>query len=157
MMRIFENTQSGRSLIEIIGVVAIAGIMTAAAMTTFTTMRRNQARTIASVQLQEIARDVKILMEMRGTYDGVSVPYLIKAGAITSDAAPIGDNTWDVSPTDGGAAFSINLVGLTQGDCEYFAISAQPWAARTIINGYESANGDACFSSATNRVSFIVE
>lgn len=151
------NSQSGRSLIEIIGVIAIAGVMTAASITAFSTIRNNQTRTIASAQLQEIARDVKILMEMRGTYDGVSVNYLVKSGALTSDAAPIGDSDWSVTATNNGAAFAINLTGLSSGECQYFAIHTPKWAKSVVVNGYESNNGDACFSSATNRVSFTVE
>ena len=86
--------ESGRSLIEIVGVIAIGTVMTAAAIGMYRMMRENNARTIATSQLEQIAGDVKLLMEMRGDYSGVSVDYLIKAGALESDAAPMGGDDW---------------------------------------------------------------
>ena len=82
--------QSGRSLLEVIGVLAISGVMTVSALGVFNVIRNNQIRSIADAELKQIAENTKILMEMRGSYDGVSVDYLIKAGALKSDKAPIG-------------------------------------------------------------------
>ena len=80
--------QSGRSLLEVIGVLAISGVMTVSALGVFNVIRNNQIRSIADAELKQIAENTKILMEMRGSYDGVSVDYLIKAGALKSDKAP---------------------------------------------------------------------
>ena len=81
-------------MIEVIGVMAIAGIMTVSAVGVYNMIRANQARSIADAELEQIAQDTKLLMEMRGTYEGVSVDYLIKAGALESDAAPMGGDDW---------------------------------------------------------------
>lgn len=152
------KTESGRSLIEIIGVLAIAGVMTASAIGVYSMVRANQTRKIASVQLEQIAKNVKLLMEMRGDYTGVSVDYLVKAGAMKSNAAPIGGAQWSVSATSDGTAFSINLVDLSNGECEYFATATPTWAASVLVNGYEmSETSSNCFSSQTNQISFIVE
>ena len=70
--------ESGRSLIEVIGIMAIGAITMLSTVGLYNMIRHNQARTIASSELQQIARDVKLLMEMRGDYTGVSVDYLIK-------------------------------------------------------------------------------
>ena len=42
------KTESGRSLIEVIGVLAIAAVMTAASIAMYNTIRKNQAHTIAA-------------------------------------------------------------------------------------------------------------
>lgn len=149
--------ESGRSLIEVIGVLAIAGLMTASAIGVYSVIRRNQTRQIASAQLQEIAKNTKLLMEMRGDYTGLSVDYLIKAGALKSSAAPIGGPDWTVGPTTDTSFFSINLVNLTQGECNYFTTAVPKWATTIIVNGYETSPESHCFSSATNQVSFIVK
>ena len=149
--------ESGRSLIEVIGVMAIAGVMTVSALGVYNMLRANQARSIASMELKQIAENTKILLEMRGTYDGVSVNYLIKSGALASDKAPLGGDAWSITPGIDGTNFSINLVDLTNGECNYFASKKPTWVKTLLINGFEADISSNCFDSDTNQVSFIVE
>lgn len=150
--------ESGRSLIEIVGVIAIGAVMTAAAIGMYRTMRDNHVRNVADAQLKQVANDVKILLQPRGDYSGVSVDYLIKAGALKSDKSPLGGNDWSVVASSDGLSFSINLTQLSQGECAYFLTAVPTWATSVLINGYEVANGlGSCFSTPTNQVSFIVE
>ena len=58
----------GASMIEIIGVLAIAGLMSGAAIAMYNVIRGNQVRKIAAVEMEEIVRDTKMLMGMRGDY-----------------------------------------------------------------------------------------
>ncbi|MBR2012562.1 MAG: hypothetical protein IKA08_04870 [Alphaproteobacteria bacterium] len=150
--------ESGRSLIEIVGVIAIGTVMTAAAIGMYRTMRDNHVRNIADAELKQVASDVKMLMETRGDYTGVSVDYLIKSGALKSDKAPLGGDSWSVIASADGLSFSINLTELTQGECAYFSTALPTWATSVLINGYEIRDGfDSCFSTPTNQVSFIIE
>lgn len=151
------KTESGRSLIEVIGVLAIAGIMTAGTMGLYGVVRNNTRRHIASTELQQIAQNTKLLLQMRGDYTGVSVDYLIKEGALKSNAAPIGGAAWSVTSSADGTSFSINLVELTQSECEYFSTTAPAWATSIMVNGSTYDPDTRCFSSSTNQVSFIVE
>ena len=149
--------ESGRSLIEVIGVMAIAGLMTITAAGMYAMIRRDQVRTIADATLEQIAQDVKMLMEMRGTYEGLSVDYLIKAGALQSNKPPVGGDNWSVVSSADGQSFSINLVDLGHADCEYFAVKSPQWATAILINGFEAGVTENCFETTTNQVSFIVE
>ena len=149
--------ESGRSLIEVIGVMAIAGVMTLAALKMFQVMRTNQKRTIANAELEQIAENTKLLLEMRDDYTGVSVDYLIKAGALQSDRAPIGGDGWSVNASADGKSFSINLVDLTTGECDYFSNTLPQWANAILVNGFETGYTENCFESDTNQISFIVE
>lgn len=149
--------ESGRSLIEVIGVMAIAGLMTISALGAYKMIRANQTRNIADAELKQIVQNVKILMEMRGSYEGVSVDYLIKAGALQSNRAPIGAENWSIYASADGKSFSINLIDLTNGECEYFANKKHNWASAMLINGFESGLTNNCFDSDTNQISFIVE
>ena len=72
------KTESGRSLIEMLGVLAIGGVMTAAAYGTYHMLRTSQTRNLAISHMEQIARNTKILLEMRGDYSPVSIDYLIK-------------------------------------------------------------------------------
>jgi hypothetical protein len=150
--------ESGRSLIEIIGVLAVGTIMSVAAVTMYGQIRTNQTRNIVSDELEKLARDVKLLAGPRNSYAGVSVDYLVKAGALKSVHAPIGNDDWSVSPSFDEKSFSINLVGLSSGECEYFATKKNEWATSVLINGFApNADSSSCFSTNTNQVSFIVE
>ena len=151
------NQQSGRSLIEVIGVMAIAAIMTVSSFGVYKTIRTNQIRTIASAELKQIAENTKLLMEMRDDYRGVSIDYLIKAGALQSDRAPIGGDNWSIDASADGKSFSITLVDLTMGECDYFTTTQPKWASAILVNGFEQGYSENCFESDTNQVSFIVE
>lgn len=151
------HQESGRSLIEIIGIMAIGAIMTVSAVSMYNVIRGNQMRTIAAADLEGIARDTKLLLGMRGDYSGVSVDYLIKAGALKSDRAPLG-GPWSVTSSTDGKTFSINLSQLSAGECDYFITAAPKWASEVRVNGMPAdTTADSCFSSRTNEISFIVE
>ena len=147
--------ESGRSLIEIIGVLAIGALITAGAFGLYNAIRNNQKRTVAAHALEQIAQNTKILMGARGDYHDVCVEYLVQAGALDDDCAPIGGSDWSITSSADGSAFSINLTGLSHGECEYLLSIPHKWATRVLANGYEA--NDACFSSDTNQVSFIIE
>lgn len=149
--------ESGRSLIEIIGIMAIGAIMTVSAVSIYNVIRGNQMRAIASAQLEAIARDTRLLMGMRGDYSGISVDYLIKAGALKSDQAPIG-GPWSVTAATDGKTFSINLTELSVGECDYFITAAPKWATEIRVNGMPAdTTANNCFSTRTNEISFIAE
>lgn len=149
--------ESGRSLIEIIGVLAIGAVMAVAAVKMYGQIRATQTRTIVSNEMEQLVKNVKLLTGARGSYAGISVDYLVKAGALKSTAAPIGGDGWSVTPSFDEKSFLINLVELSAGECEYFAIKKQPWATSVLINGYESAETSNCFSTNTNQISFVIE
>lgn len=149
------KTEYGRSLIELIGVLAVTGVMTASAIAIYNSIRHNQRNTIAAATLREVAKNTRLLMQMRGDYTGVSVDYLIKAGALTTDAAPIG-KTWSI---DVGAlditTFEIKLHGLSHGECDFFVAAVPAWAEEMYVNGVSSTEYVQCISAAENDITFI--
>lgn len=149
------KAESGRSLIEMIGVLAITGVMTASAIAIYNTIRHNQQNSIASATLREVAKNANLLMGMRGDYTGISVDYLIKAGALTTDAAPIG-KTWavEVGATDT-ATFEIKLYGLTHNECDFFAAAIPAWAEAMFVNGVDSTEYVQCISASENNITFV--
>jgi Tfp pilus assembly protein PilV len=151
------KSELGRSLIEVLGVLAIAAVMTAAAYKTYNSLRTNQLRNLALSEMEQIARNTKILMETRGDYTGVSIEYLIKMGAITNADAPLGGENWYITSGVDGKSFSINLTDLTNSDCVYFATKKIKWANKVSVNKIEGAGAESCISAPRNFVSFIVE
>ena len=147
------KNESGRSLIEIIGVLAITAVMTAGAIAIYNSVRRNQQNTIAAATLREVAKDINMLMGMRGDYTGISVDYLVKAGAITTPNAPIG-NSWTIDVGIDRTTFVINIYGLSRSECEFFGAAMPAWATEMYINGYRAEEVVNCFTGNENNLSF---
>ena len=151
------KSELGRSLIEMLGIVAIGGVMTAAAYGTYNMLRTSQVRNLAMSELEQIARNTKILLENRGDYSPVSIDYLIKAGAITESKRPIGGDDWSITSGFDGKTFSINLTDLTQGDCIYFATKEIKWAKQVVVNNIPNGRSESCISAPKNLISIVVE
>ena len=148
--------QSGRSLIEIIGVLAIGAIMISATYSIYHSTNAKQKRLIASATLQDIAQKTKTLLEYTG-YTDVSVNYLIESGAIDNDKQPLGGNDWSITSNFDGSEFSINLTELSFDECAYFTTKKLDWATKIIVNGYDSSDSSYCMKSGDNRVSFFAQ
>lgn len=148
--------QSGRSLIEIIGVLAIGAVMVSATFAMYRTANQRQRRLIASDTLNNIVSKTKTLLEYSG-YHPVSVDYLIESGALNNDKAPIGGAGWSVTSSIDGTEFSINLVGLSFDDCAYFTTKKFNWAHKITVNGYESAQGSFCLKTGDNKISLFAK
>lgn len=150
------KTESGRSLIEIVGILAITGVMTASAIGIYNSIRHNQHNTIAAAELRELAKNINLLMGMRGDYTGLSVDYLIKAGALNSGVAPIGKD-WTIGPGIDTTTFEIKVTGLSHGECDFFAATPPTWATEVILNGQKLGEYANCFSGIDNEISFIAQ
>ena len=151
------KSESGRSLIEMLGVLAVGAAMTAAAYGTYNMLRTNQMRNLAVSELEQIARNTKILLETRGDYTDVSVDYLIKSGAISVVNAPIGGDDWTITAVNEGKGFSINLTNLTNSECAFFATKKLDWAMRIDVNKIENSGSESCLSAPRNLISIVVE
>lgn len=148
--------QSGRSLIEIIGVLAIGAIMISATYSMYHSTNEKQKRLIASETLKDIAQKTHILLNNSG-YRNVSVDYLIEAGVINNDRAPAGGNGWSVTSNYEGDEFSINLVDLSFEECAYFTTKKFNWVESLVVNGYEATDSSYCMKTGGNIVSFFVK
>lgn len=149
--------ESGRSLIEILGVLAIGSIMSLGAVKMYQQVHTTQIRTVATAEIEQIIKNAKILTGAHGTYEGLSVEYLVKSGALKNNKPPMGGDNWSVTPSFDGLSFSINLTELSSGECAYFEIKQPKWAESVLINGVESDGTSHCFATKTNMVSFIVK
>ncbi len=150
------KAEYGRSLIEMLGVLTIGLIMTAAAYKTFAMLRTNQIRNFALSEMEQIARDTKTLLETGGDYTGVSIDYLIKSGAMTKSSAPIGGEDWSITAGIDGQTFAFNLTNISNSDCSYFATKRISWAESVVVNKIPNAGAESCVSGQRNYISIIV-
>lgn len=148
--------QSGRSLVEIIGVLAIGAIMVSATYVAYHATSEKQKRFIASETLQDIVQKTKTLLEYSG-YTPVSVDYLIETGVLKNDRAPIGGDNWSITSNFDGTEFSINLVKLSFEECAYFVTKKFDWAIRVNVNGYGVSDSSYCLRTGENTISFVAQ
>ena len=148
--------QSGRSLIEIIGVLAIGAIMISGTYAIYNTTNQKQKRLIASETLKDIATKTKTLLEYSG-YRNVSVDFLIESGAIKNDKSPAGNQDWSITSNIDGTEFSINLNGLSFDECAYFTTKKMDWTTHTSVNGFDSSATSYCLKTGDNKISFYAK
>ena len=150
--------ESGRSLVEIIGVLAIGAIMIASAYSIYQSINNRQTRLIASETLKDVAAKTKTLYEFSG-YGNVNLSQLQTDGVLTNTNPPIG-GAWEIKTTSGGTAFTITLKQLSYDDCEYFAVKKSDWAKEKKINNKKVSDGGTCAKKPTgdkNMVAFTVQ
>lgn len=144
--------ESGRSMIEIVGVLAIGLVMIVSAYNMYKSIDQRQKRLVASEAIEDVAKKTKILYEY-SDYKNVSLTALRDKGAISDTRAPIG-TSWSVAKNGSNTKeFLITLNGLTFDECEYFVIKKADWAKGKIINGSK----DGKCNSNSNVFAFIVE
>lgn len=148
--------QSGRSLIEIIGVLTIGAIMISATYSVYHSTNEKQKRFVATETLKDIAQKTKTLLEYTG-YTPVSVNYLIESGALNNDKSPLGGNDWSITSNVDGTEFSINLTQLSFDECAYFTTKKIDWVTKITVNGYDSSDSAYCLKSGDNRISFFAQ
>lgn len=148
--------QSGRSLIEVIGVLAIGAIMISGTYAIYNSTNAKQKRLIATSNLEDIATKTKTLLEYSG-YQNVSIDFLIEAGALSNDKAPAGGKDWSITSNVDGTEFSINLVDLSYDECVYFTTKKLDWAKDISVNGYTSNDSSYCLKTGNNKLSFFAQ
>ena len=143
--------QSGRSLIEIVGVLAIGVIMIAAAYNMYRSIDQRQERMITYEDVKEIARKTKILYEYSGYPSNLTASTLVTAGAITSTKLPVG--TLEVASSDGGKEFTVKIKKITRSECKYFSTKkSDDWAYEKSVDCKTNASSTATTSSVTFKV-----
>ncbi|MDR0803762.1 MAG: hypothetical protein LBO08_01595 [Rickettsiales bacterium] len=152
-----SHTESGRSLMETIGYLAIAGILLAGTIAVYNTVRTRIARTTAAAQISETITNARVLFRGGGDYKNISVDYLVNAGALRNSASPVKNTEWSVSPMSGNIAFAVNFANMNYGDCSFWAIKKIDGVAQTVINGYTGDSGDNHCQDGPNQLTFIAQ
>ncbi|MCL1891696.1 MAG: hypothetical protein FWF97_00150 [Alphaproteobacteria bacterium] len=130
-----SDSESGRSMIEMLGVLAIMGVITVGAITMITAAMRSQKRTALQDEVAQIVTGVRTIL---GEYDDFSNldNGTIFAAIGMSDKNPYGGKyLLSVNPSDL-RQFILTIDGLNPSDCEYFRVKA--WSDSV---GYQASNG----------------
>jgi len=149
--------ESGRSLIEMLGVLAIAGVMMAGAVLMYDIVRTRQVRMVAVEDMKAIANNAKLLFSVRRDYSGISVDYLVKAGAMKTEKSPLPGADFSVMAEPGVREFIMVFNGIDFKTCSWLATVKLDWADRISVNGYFESAATYCQTVDKNEVSIWVK
>ena len=146
--------QSGRSLIETLGMLAIMGVLVAATFGIYQTVQTRMTRTIATSEMSDVARDARILFAGRPDFYGISLNHMIRMGALRSDTPPRIAHAWDfVAYQDG---FFINLYGLSNSNCLWAAMQYFEFSSGVFVNDMMFGEPAGHCQDTNNKVSIFV-
>jgi hypothetical protein len=114
--------ESGRSMIEMLGVLAIMGIITVGAITMISAAMKSQKRTTVNDEVTQIVTGVRQLL---GEYDDFSNinPGIFGAIGMSAKNPYGGMYELAVNPANP-RQFIVTINGLSKSDCEYFVTKA---------------------------------
>lgn len=149
--------QSGRSLIEILGVLAIAGIMTSGAVKMYEVVRLRQIRMVATEDIKSIALNTKLLYAVRDNYNDISVDYLIKARVLKSAKSPLVGSDFSVIANSGNKEFAMVFSNIDFKNCTWLTTLKTDWVSKISVNGYFESVATYCKKVDKNEVAIWVK
>ncbi len=140
-----KNSQIGRSMIEMIGVLAVIGVLSVGGLAGYTKAMMQYRANRTMEQIMEIASRISLIGEQTSSYEGLSNNVAIKMKAVPGDMITAGSTdlegmfegdvtigasnllsgTSDSDDNSKNLAFTITYTGLSSADC--LRMAAQEW------------------------------
>lgn len=127
--------ESGRSMIEMLGVLAIMGVLTVGAIGMISTAMRTQKRNTVNEEVLQIVTGVRQLLGEYDDFSNINNATIFGAIGISPKNTYGGTYELAVDPANS-RQFIVSITGLSDTDCEYFATKA--WSDSV---GYMNSDG----------------
>ncbi|MBO4480111.1 MAG: type II secretion system protein [Alphaproteobacteria bacterium] len=127
--------ESGRSMIEMLGVLAIMGVITIGAISMISTAMRTQKRNTVNEEVLQIVTGVRQLLGEYDDFSNINNTTIFGAIGISPKNTYGGSYELSVDPSNP-RQFIVSITGLTDSDCEYFVTKA--WSDSV---GYMNSDG----------------
>ena len=137
--------ESGRSMIEMLGVLAIMGLITVGAIGMISTAMRTQKRSAVNDEVIEIVTGVRQLLGEYDDFSNIDNSTIFGAIGISNKNPYGGTYTLSVDPSNS-RQFIIGIDGLSKTDCEYLITKA--WSDSI---GYQMSGGKQSGASGDCR------
>lgn len=121
-------------MIEMMGVLAIMGVITVGAITMISTAMRTQKRTTVNDEVMQITTGVRQLLGEYDDFSHINNATIFGAIGISPKNPYGGAYTLAVNPSNP-RQFIVSITGLSETDCQYFL--AKAW---TDSVGYQTSN-----------------
>ena len=146
----------GRSMIEMLGVLAIMGVITVGAISLISTAMRTQKRSAVNDEVVTIVTGVRQLLGEYDDFSNIDNSTIFGAIGVTNKNPYGGAYTLSVNPSNS-RQFIVGITGLNKSDCEYLITKA--WSDSVgyqISDGKSSgATGDCHNTNGNNSVQII--
>lgn len=146
----------GRSMIEMLGVLAIMGIITVGAIGLISTAMRTQKRSAVNDEVIELVTGVRQMLGEYDDYSNIDSSTIFGAIGFKNKNPYGGAYTLSVDPANS-RQFIVGIHGLNKSDCEY--LSAKAWSDSVgyqMSDGKQSgATGDCRNTNGNNSVQII--
>ncbi len=129
------NQESGRSMIEMLGVLAIMGVITVGAVAMISAAMRSQKRNTVQDEVAQITTGVRQLLGEYDDFSGIDNSTIFAAIGVSNKNPYGGNYELSVNPSDT-RQFMVEITGLNKSDCEYF--KAKAWSDSAI---YQISDG----------------
>ena len=140
-----KKHESGRSMIEMVGVLAVMGLITAAAFVLITSAMRSQKLSRADDDVAALAAGVRLLYNNTTSFTGIGSANVLKVLGFDTVKAPYGNDTYTV-----GAAQQ-----STKGDRFYISFNAGDATTCAGLAGRTWGNGGAAKCNGTTLQIFF--
>lgn len=127
--------ESGRSMIEMLGVLAIMGVITVGAIGMISTAMRTQKRSAVNDDVIQIVTGVRQLLGEFDDYSHINNATIFGAIGMNAKNPYGGTYELNVDPANS-RQFIVSINSLSESDCKYFVTKA--WSDSI---GYQMSNG----------------
>lgn len=127
--------ESGRSMIEMLGVLAIMGVITVGAIGMISTAMRTQKRNAVNEEVLQLVTGVRQLLGEYDDFSNINNATIFGAIGMSNKNTYGGTYELAVDPANS-RQFIVSIKGLSDSDCEYFVTKA--WSDSV---GYQSSDG----------------
>ena len=147
--------ESGRSMIEMLGVLTITGVLTVGAVGMISTAMRTQKRNAVNDEVIQMTTQVRTLLGEYDDFSHINNSTIFGAIGMTNKNPYGGTYELAVDPSNS-RQFIVSITGLNKSDCEYFV--AKAWSdsvGRINSNNQEGGATGDCRNATNNTVQII--
>jgi type II secretory pathway pseudopilin PulG len=141
-MKFQTMQESGRSMIEMLGVLAIMGVITVGAITMISAAMRSQKRTALQDEVAQLVTGVRTIFGEYDDFSGMDNGTIFAAIGMSEKNPYGGKYSLSVNSVDT-RQFILTINGLNSSDCEYFRSKAWPDSV-----GYRMSDGKSSGAAA---------
>ena len=139
-MKLFKNNQSGRSMIEMLGVLAIIGVLSVGGIAGYSKAMNKYKISKTTDQITMIIANLRTMFSAQGDYKGLTNEQAIKFGVIPDEMYTAGDQTYAIKNAFGGNVLISSSPLRTAGsDVDFGAF----------VVSYDGLSQEACVTLAT--------
>ena len=129
MKKFFHSSESGRSMIEILGVLAVIGILSIGVLATYSILmqRHRNNELLQEVTMRAMAVSTQFLTNTEPNLDGFEKE--VMGASVTLTSSPSIENCeggfFNCSPSSEDEEFALELANISSQQCKYFVALAQ--------------------------------